>query len=111
MNLISKNYHILRVKLYRRLMLDWRLANTPVKWLFVSVDSLGIEFFYKGDTVIWLWPWRRKDKRLKFVSVNFSGTGEFGDALFRSLKDLDEAWLDYEKSCAELPDNIDNQPF
>ena len=111
MSFLSKKYHLFRVNLYRKLMFDWRLANSPVRWLFASVDKFGVEFFYKGDSVIYLWYWRRKDKRLKFISINFSGTGEFGDSLFASLKDLDEAWKDYEAACANLPDNVDTEPF
>ncbi len=111
MNSLQRILHILRVKLYRRLMLDWRLANTPVKWLFARADKSGVEFFYKGDTVIWLWPWRRKDKKLKFISLFFSGTGEFGDAMFSSLKQLDEAWRDCEEALSKLSENSDGDPF
>jgi len=73
--------------------------DTPFLALFTTVDRAGIWFPYKGDEVLWTWPWRRDRgdgwKGGPFISVGFSGTGEFGDARFNSLKELDEMWDDY----------------
>ena len=78
-----------------------------VRLLFSQVDSVGVEFPYKGDVVIWLWPWKRTgppdDKWAKapFISLSFTGTGDFGDAKFWTLKELDELWDNFAKRMNE----------
>ena len=57
----------------------------------LSFDKIGFDFWYKGDEVIWSW------KKKKWISVGFSGTGEFGDVCFNTLKDLEAEWNNYEK--------------
>lgn len=57
----------------------------------ITINRAGIDWWYKGDTVIWTWPWRRNDKP-KWVSLGFSGNGDFGDARFVCLADVDLAW-------------------
>lgn len=59
----------------------------------IRVDRVGIDFAHAGDTVIWTWPWRRNGLP-KYISVGFSGTGEFGDARFHTLAELRKAWDD-----------------
>lgn len=49
------------------------------------VDRSGIGFWYKGDEVILLWPWKRRDFRRPWLSISFEGT-------YRSLPDLDREW-------------------
>lgn len=71
-----------------------RLFDTPFGWLFTSWDKHGIWFTHKGDEVMWTWPWRRGGLA-PFISMSMSGTGEFGDARFRSLGELDDAWNGY----------------
>jgi hypothetical protein len=66
----------------------------------VTFDRLGVEFPWNGDTVIWLWWWRRNGLP-KYISVGFSGNGDFGDARFRTLAEIDKAWEklgDYQNS-------------
>lgn len=75
-----------------------RLLDTPFGCLFWSADSLGIEFWYKGDIVIWTWPWRRYN-RGPFISLGFSGTGEWGDARYWTLDELDREWDMYFDAC------------
>lgn len=58
-------------------------------------DKLGFWFLYKGDEVGWIYPWNRPSKNKKWISLGFSGNGEFGDAYFGSLKELDEMWNSY----------------
>ena len=84
-------------------MFDCKLAATPLKHFFSSFDKYGFEFFYNGDTVIWLWPWKRKDKEMKFVSLSFSGNGDFGDAVYKSLKELDNDWERLGAVCVSEP--------
>ena len=56
----------------------------------LSFDKIGFDFWYRGDTVIWSW------KKKKWVSLSFSGTGEFGDdACFDKLSDLDKMWDEF----------------
>lgn len=59
----------------------------------VSFDRIGVEFCYYGDTLLWVWPWRRCGLP-KYISVGFSGTGEFGDARFHTLAEIRKAWDD-----------------
>lgn len=54
-------------------------------------DEFGVEFKHNGDCVIWVWPWRRHG-RPKYISIGLSGNGDFGDAHFNSLAELDKAW-------------------
>lgn len=60
----------------------------------IRLSRLGLEFPHRGDSVIWLWPWQRAGKG-KFISLGFTGNGEWGDARFGSLAELDRAWEDY----------------
>jgi hypothetical protein len=57
----------------------------------VSFDRLGVEFPWNGDIVIWLWWWRR-NALPKYISVGISGNGDFGDARFHTLAEIDAAW-------------------
>jgi hypothetical protein len=57
----------------------------------VSFDRLGVEFPWNGDTVIWLWWWKR-NRLPKYISVGLSGNGDFGDARFHTLAGIDAAW-------------------
>jgi hypothetical protein len=52
--------------------------------------QIGINFRYRGDEIIWLWPWKRKGN--KWLSICASGNGDFGDATFSSLVELDQFW-------------------
>ena len=60
-------------------------------WARVAIDHSGITFPYQGDEIIWIWPWKRMGGE-KYISVLFSGTGQFGDCKFTSLQDIKEAW-------------------
>lgn len=53
-----------------------------------SFDFLGFVFDYKGDEVTWLWPWKRTDKKKKWLSIGF-------ECDFNNLQELDDAWNDY----------------
>jgi hypothetical protein len=57
----------------------------------VLLNRFGVEFPWNGDIVIWLWWWRR-DGLPKYISVGFSGNGDFGDARFHTLAEIDAAW-------------------
>ena len=87
------NYRAIILKF---LMFDCKLCKTPLKWLFCSIDNLGVQFWYNGDEVIWLWPWKRRG--YKYISILASGTGEFGDATYNSLKEIDNFWAEYEEA-------------
>ncbi len=82
-------------------MFKCRICYTPFKYLFCSIDKLGIQFWHKGDEVIWVFPWKRKNNKNKFISISFTGTGEFGDATFESLSELDKYWFEFEKCCED----------
>jgi hypothetical protein len=55
----------------------------------------GILFSRKGDEIIYVYPRYRKTKMHKWISLGFSGNGDFGDAYFPSLKKMDEEWDAY----------------
>lgn len=66
------------------------------------ITKLGIEFTHNGDDIIWLWPWKRTDDR-KYISLGFTGTGQFGDAKFKTLEEIDAQWEDYFRVSSSLP--------
>ena len=71
-----------------------------IKLVPLRIDKFGIDFWYKGDTVIWILPWKRKNRKERWISMGFSGTGEFGSAYFSSLAEMDKLWnefMSYEK--------------
>ena len=84
------------------------LMDTPFVVLFTSVDKHGIWFPYKGDEVLWTWPWRRRERegdnrgKAPFISVGMSGNGEWGDARYWTLKELDKDWDEYFAACEKV---------
>jgi hypothetical protein len=76
---------------YRQAIYE-RLMDTPLVLLFITVDKLGIEFWYRGDTVIWMWPWKRDAGNKPFISLSFSAT-------YPSLKAIDEEWEMFYVAC------------
>jgi len=93
----------------------------PLKLAFhlltFSICKNGVWFWRDGDEIMYIWPWRREGDRFKFISLQFSGDGSFGDAKFKSLKDIDKAWGDYfeserryakkYKNCGDFPCDFD----
>lgn len=69
-----------------------------VRVIFCSIDKYGILFPYKGDEVIWTWPWRRKGLA-PFISLSFSGDGSFSDARYWTLEELDKARRRFFEEC------------
>jgi hypothetical protein len=58
---------------------------------------MGIEWYRKGDTNIYVFPWRRKRFKMdgrKWHSVGFC-------AYFHTLKDIDDEWENYRLSMVE----------
>jgi len=51
----------------------------------------GICFDYKGDEIVWLFPWDRESWKQRYLSISFI-------SVFRSLKDIDDMWLGYWES-------------
>ena len=100
MTKIFSFYYNFKRKLYLFLLFKCKFCVFPLSLLLCSIEKCGIIFYYYGDEITWLWPWRRKDNN-KYISVLFSGTGEFGDAKFISLKEIFEEWKKYEKLMKE----------
>lgn len=48
----------------------------------------GIWFYYKGDEVLWVFPWVKPRGGNRFISLLF-------EANIGSLKELDNLWEDY----------------
>ena len=87
-----------------KLMKHW-----VVRAIFCTIDKYGIWFPYKGDEVMWKWPWRRKHDPRPFVSLVFSGNGEFGDAAFWSLREIDDMNQMYDEACKSSLQRIRNE--
>lgn len=73
-----------------------------IKIVPLRISKRYIVFWYKGDEVWWKYPWKRKNKNDVWISLGFSGTGEFGDAIYPTLKSIDNAWDDYLKFEKEI---------
>ncbi len=61
---------------------------------FSLIDGLGLTFWYRGDEVIWLWPWKR------FNGMAWSDL-TLGYSTFATLADIDRFWKDYETQRAQ----------
>lgn len=94
---------------YEQAYAEKLMKHWVVRAIFCSVDSLGVEFPYKGDTLIWLWPWKRKGDPRPFISVLMSGTGEWGDAKYSSLVELDHFSKMLDEAVQPLVDRIQDE--
>jgi len=56
-----------------------------------SFEHVGICFDHGGDEVVWIWPWKRENRTRKYISTGFN-------AVFHSLKEIDNLWKDYFKA-------------
>ena len=69
-----------------------KISKTKAFILFAKVLIVNIEygiwFPYKGDEVLYLWPWKRNKNNKKFVSLLCCGE-------FDSLKEIDRFWKEY----------------
>ena len=54
----------------------------------------GICFDYKGEEVVWLFPWEREVWKQRFLSTSF-------ESVFPSLKDIDDMWFCYWRDIAK----------
>ena len=72
--------------------------------LCVNFVKHGIWFWRKGDELMYVYPWV-KPHGGKFISMLFSGNGDFGDAVFNSLKELDRSWDDWQDLSAKVKDS------
>jgi hypothetical protein len=59
---------------------------------YIAVDYLGVEFQYHGDTVIWLWPWKRSGVGRVWLSISFEAT-------FPTLRSIDTMWNEFQEAC------------
>jgi len=57
-----------------------------------SFTPWGILFYYKGDQVEWMYPWKRTNMSRPYLSSAFGVT-------LKSLKELDDLWDGYEEAC------------
>jgi len=66
----------------------WRIK----RWLYMRgvplPDRQGAEFIFHGDSVVWLWPWKRPSGK-PILSIGF-------EAVFDSLYDLKLEWWNYD---------------
>lgn len=80
-----------------------------IKLLPLSIDKRGIWLYYKGDEIYYKYYWKRKNKNDKWISLNFSGTGEWGDAIFSTLESMNEAWNEHFDDCARISEKEDKE--
>lgn len=95
-----------RAGLWRIYMNCWLLFYSP--FIPLGFDNIGFRFWWRGDDIWWTWPWKRKGLP-KYISLGFSGTGEFGDARFHTLKEIDKMWYDFECDCLKKHEEIWNE--
>ena len=87
-NNIYSNEECMKRKI-RRFLMDLEISLFKTFWYF---DRAGFWFLYHGDEVCWIYPWRRTNKDEKWISLFFSGSGQFGDAVYKTLKDIDDEY-------------------
>lgn len=68
-----------------RLLRKWSYKVLPVAFV-----SSGIEFKYKGDDVLFIYPWARLGDA-RYISWGCNGT-------FKTLKEIDAFWDEYDKA-------------
>jgi hypothetical protein len=61
----------------------------------IKITKYGINFVYHGDDVEYLFPWKRLVFNNRFISFGFDG-------VFSSLKEIDNAWADYNRNYSDL---------
>ena len=64
-----------------------KLFSIIKKIIMIEITIDGIWFLYKGDEVLYTWPWRRKSG-YKFISLCCEGG-------FNSLKEMNNFWTEY----------------
>lgn len=74
-----------------------------IKLLPMSYSRGIIWFYYRGDEIGWHF------KKKHWISCGFSGTGEFGDAIYSTLKSMDKEWNDYFDTCAQITEREDKE--
>ena len=57
-------------------------------WGFEELWHLGLSFWYKGDDITYVWPWRRTQYRKRWLNFTIGGT-------YNTLKQIDEFWNEY----------------
>ncbi len=60
-------------------------------------SKLGIDFHCYFDDVVYKWPWKQQNEYDKWISLGFTGTGEFGDMTYPDLKSIRKDWEEYAK--------------
>ena len=50
----------------------------------LSIDKTSIDFYYRGDSIFWIW------KKKKWISLSF-------EAEYNNLKEIRKEWEDYAK--------------
>lgn len=58
----------------------------------------GIWFLYKGDEVLYVWPWRRKEDEGISLTGGHKYLSLFSEGYFGSLREMDEFWDGYAKA-------------
>ena len=74
-----------------------------IRLLPLSIDKTAVRFWYKGDEIWWLF---KKIRNKRWCSLGFSGDFSFGEAMYDSLKEMDEDWNKYFEACGKIDDNI-----
>ena len=93
--------------LFYRIYINFFGIFLGIKLLPLSIQEYGVWFFYKEDEVCYKYSWKRKNKNDKWISLEFSGTGEFGDMIYPTLKSMDKAWKEYFDDCIIISEKED----
>lgn len=67
----------------------------------MKISQWGIEFNWHGDSVLYIWPWKRNRHAGKFISFGL-------DSVFSSLEEIDELWASYFRDLFEAQEESDS---
>jgi len=78
-----------------RKIINFKLLRRKIKTF--QITKAGIWFYYKGDTVLWRWWWRRNSVQPPNYIVPQQGkyVSTLCESCFNSLKEMDNFWDEY----------------
>lgn len=98
-----KFYRKIRKKFISQVFFHEKWKDSWAKWLFISFNRLGVEFWHEhdsfSDVIIWLWPWKSRGVS-PFLSLRLTNI-TLVDARFNSIEEINDFW----KAFKQFEDN------
>ena len=90
------------------MLVNFKLLKRKIKTF--EITKSGVWFYYKGDTVLWRWWWRRNPPQPRNCVMRQQGkyVSSLCESCFNSLKEIDNFWEEYRQYCAEEQKNEKN---